>query len=67
MAAKDEKFVKTIKEKETKWVTGDLPTMYEHKDLLDFIVKLYNNKKAASEWNVIVKKQTNKLATTEDT
>eukprot|EP00957_Ditylum_brightwellii_P140412 10698564-Ditylum_brightwellii.AAC.1 len=48
--AKDKEFEKTIKDKETKWMTGDLAMVYEHKDLLDFMLKLYNNKKATYKW-----------------
>eukprot|EP00957_Ditylum_brightwellii_P150058 11428050-Ditylum_brightwellii.AAC.1 len=48
--AKDEEFLKAIRAKEIEWMAGDLPTMYVYKDLLDFALKLYNSKKATSEW-----------------
>eukprot|EP00957_Ditylum_brightwellii_P018328 1380231-Ditylum_brightwellii.AAC.1 len=49
--ANDEEFLKVVKAKETEWLTGDsLATYSSYKDLLDFALKLYNNRKAASEW-----------------
>eukprot|EP00957_Ditylum_brightwellii_P188230 14329037-Ditylum_brightwellii.AAC.1 len=50
--SKEKEFLKEIKVKDAKWVSGDLPTVCEHKDLLDFALKVYNNRKVASKWNV---------------
>eukprot|EP00957_Ditylum_brightwellii_P177789 13542996-Ditylum_brightwellii.AAC.1 len=47
------------------WVTGDLPAVYKHKDLLDFVLKLYNNRKAVSKWEGSAKDQ--KRPANEDT
>eukprot|EP00957_Ditylum_brightwellii_P041178 3117242-Ditylum_brightwellii.AAC.1 len=48
--AKDKEILRAIKDKETKWVTGDLPAMYKYKELLDFTLNFYNNRKVASKW-----------------
>eukprot|EP00957_Ditylum_brightwellii_P020935 1578432-Ditylum_brightwellii.AAC.2 len=36
---------------------GDLPDQYEYKDLFDCVLKLYNNRKAASKWEGSTKDQ----------
>eukprot|EP00957_Ditylum_brightwellii_P135244 10312412-Ditylum_brightwellii.AAC.1 len=54
---KDEVFLNEIKDKETKWVIGNLPEQYKYKDLIDFTLKLYSNRKAASEWKGSAKDQ----------
>eukprot|EP00957_Ditylum_brightwellii_P031698 2404127-Ditylum_brightwellii.AAC.1 len=41
--------------------------VYKHKDLLDFALKLYNNRKAMSKWNGSEKDQTKKSAMNRDT
>eukprot|EP00957_Ditylum_brightwellii_P007067 535265-Ditylum_brightwellii.AAC.1 len=53
----DEAFLNAINDKETKWVTVDLPAQYDYKDLLDFALKLYTNTKAASKWEGSAKDQ----------
>eukprot|EP00957_Ditylum_brightwellii_P080077 6090114-Ditylum_brightwellii.AAC.1 len=48
-------------------MTGDLPPIYEHKDLLNFMLKLYSNRKVASKWDGTAKEQMKKFVTNEDT
>eukprot|EP00957_Ditylum_brightwellii_P025124 1901834-Ditylum_brightwellii.AAC.1 len=59
--AKDDEFVKAVKDKEMKWMTGNLPLTYNHKDLLDFTLKLYSNRNATSKWDGGSKVTTKKL------
>eukprot|EP00957_Ditylum_brightwellii_P112166 8552012-Ditylum_brightwellii.AAC.1 len=63
--AKDKAFVKAIKNKKMKWMIGSLPLYYKHKDLLKFILKLFNNNKATYKWDRAAKEATKK--STEDT